>query len=328
MDNITRSRRIWGAVRWGVVVVAALLLLWEPLRISWAYSRSMADPDSRTLAWNWMRDRIAAGDRFAAELHPWQVQDWPDVLPFDVERPADKQQLTLRPPGWYSGHGYNYVVLNSNLTDRERDQKYMPEYAKLPEAARFKGDKEGGKGPTITILATGAVTTPMLTRLGARVNDFGVLEGFDVAPLTSTQVLLDPASSLPGGSYSPGEAIGLNLYYRAERDGTPSDPGWQVWIHLVDPATGATVAQLDAAPISGLLRNYPYVQQIFHPVSQWHRGEMVAGVYNLALPGGLAPGSYRLETGLWVPPNGPGAVFTPPTGAASDRIVLGTIEVR
>ena len=57
------------------------------------------------------------GDRFAAELHPWQVQDWPDVLPFDVERPEAQQDLTLRPPQWYADHGYKYVVLNGDLID-------------------------------------------------------------------------------------------------------------------------------------------------------------------------------------------------------------------
>jgi hypothetical protein len=324
---ITQSRRIWGGIRWALVLGAALFLMWEPLRISWAYSSHMADPDSRTLAWNWMRDHIRQGDRFAAELHPWQVQDWPDVLPFDVERPTEKQQLTLRPPQWYADHGYTHVVLNGNLTDRQRDQTYMSEYKTLEEAAHFKGDKEGGKGPIISILATGATATPMMNRSGVKVDDFATLEGYDLAPITSTDVLLDPANP-PTLDYTPGGAIGLNLYYRSLRGNITNDPGWQVWIHLVDPVTGGTVAQLDVQPLSGMLRNYPYVQQIPHPVGTWHEGEMVAGAYNLPIPAGVPPGTYRLETGMWVPPSGPGARLTSPTGEVLNSIVLGDVAVK
>jgi hypothetical protein len=96
-----------------------------------------------------------------------------------------------------------------------------------------------------------------------------------------------------------------------------------VWIHLVDTATNATVAQIDVVPLTGLLRGYPDVQQIQHPVAQWHQGEWVAGAYNLALPSTLAPGTYRLETGMWVPPNGPQANIRP-----AGPIMLGQITVK
>jgi hypothetical protein len=320
---MSQSRRLLGVLRWVLVGAALLFVAWEPLRISWEYSNHMADPDSRTLAWNWMQEKMRQGDRFAAELHPWQVQDWPDVLPFDVERPNDKQQLTLRPPEWYAAHGYKYVVLNGDLVDKDRDPTNWPLYKKLTEVKHFPGDKEGSKGPTISVLDTGSVGTPMMIRSSAMLEDFAQLRGYDLAPLTSTNVLLDPASPPPPGDYHAGQAIGLNLYYQALRDGKPADPGWQVWIHLVDPATNATVAQIDVVPLTGLLRNYPDVQQIQHPVSQWHEGEWVAGTYNLALPSTLAPGTYRLETGMWVPPNGPQANIRP-----AGPVVLGQLTVK
>ena len=50
-----------------------------------------------------------------------EVQDRPDVLPFDVEVPANKQELTVRPPSWYAERGYDYVVLNSNFFEQDRD---------------------------------------------------------------------------------------------------------------------------------------------------------------------------------------------------------------
>ncbi|MEO8285342.1 MAG: phospholipid carrier-dependent glycosyltransferase [Chloroflexota bacterium] len=317
---MSQARRLWGAARWVLVVVALLFVAWEPLRISLAYSSHMADPDSRTLAWNWMQERMKQGDRFAAELHPWQVQDWPDVIPFDVERPNDKQQLTLRPPDWYAQHGYGYVVLNGDLIDKERDPSNWPLYKSLREVQHFAGDKEGGKGPTISVLETSPAgqVTPMMQSVKAGVTDFAELQGYDLAPVTSTAVLLDAAAATPQGDYSPGQAIGLNLYYRALRDGNAGDPGWQVWIHLVDPATGSTVAQLDVVPLTGLLRGYPDVQQIQHRVSSWHNGEWIAGSYNIPLPATLTPGTYRLETGLWVPPNGP----------SSAPVVLGELTIK
>jgi hypothetical protein len=320
---MSQSRRLLGIARWVLVGVALLFVAWEPLRISWAYSNHMADPDSRTLAWNWMQERMRQGDRFAAELHPWQVQDWPDVLPFDVERPSDKQQLTLRPPQWYADHGYRYVVLNGDLVDKDRDPINWPLYKELPEVMHFPGDKEGAKGPIISVRDTGAADTPMMSRSSAKVEDFAELKGYDLAPLASTDVLLDPTQPLASSDYHAGQAIALNLYYQALRDGKPADPNWQVWIHLVDPATDGTVAQIDVVPLSGLLRGYPNVQQIDHLVTQWHKGEWVAGVYNMALPSSLAPGTYRLETGMWVPPNGPGANIAP-----LGPIVLGVIRLR
>jgi len=319
---MAQSRRVWGAARWALVVAALLFVAWEPLRISWAYTVGMSEPDSRTLAWNWVQAKLREGDRVAAELHPWQVQDWPDVLPFDVENPGSQEQLTTRPPQWYAAHGYGYVVLNGDLIDRNRDPVNWPLYKSLHEVAHFAGDKEGGKGPIISILETGSKGTPIMNKTSIQVGDFAELRGYDLAPLTSTKVLLDPAAPSSGGDYRAGQAIGLNLYYQALRDGTPSDPNWQVWIHLVDEATNSTPAQIDVAPLAGLLRGYPGIEQIQHPVAKWHKGEWVAGVYNVSLPAGLAPGTYRLEMGMWVPPNGPNATIS--SGAS---IVLGEIKI-
>jgi hypothetical protein len=165
--------------------------------------------------------------------------------------------------------------------------------------------------------------------------------GYDLAPLTGTNVLLDPAASpVPGsansgseasGAFKAGEAVGLNLYYRALRDGRQSDPNWQVWVHLVDPASGQTVAQVDVQPLTGQLKAYPRVVQQPRPVPRWHQGEFLAGIYNFNLPPNLKPGTYRLDTGMWVPPSGPGARITydpPAAGLPEDRVALGEIEVK
>ena len=323
------NRRFWGTTRWLAVAGLMSLFAVQPLTVSINYSRYQADPESRNLAWNWMQERMRVGDRFAAELHPWQTEDWPDVLAFDVENPDTAVPLTTEPPEWYARRGYNMVVLNSNYRDAQRDPAAWAQYLKLPIVKEFAGDKEGGKGPTITVRATfpGSPNPPTQRLDGTELEDFAALAGYDLAPITNTGVLLDPGETLHTGTFKPGEAVGLNLYYRALRDGKPTDPNWQVWIHLIDPASGSTVAQLDVRPLVGQLRDYPGVSQQSHPVSRWHGGEWLAGVYNIGLPAGLRPGTYRLDTGMWVPPNGPGAQIRV-GGQATDHVTLGNIVVK
>lgn len=342
--SLLQSRRTWDAVRWVLLALALALVIAEPLRVSYNYSAYMANTDSRNLAWQWVEGRMAAGDRFAAELHPWQTQDWPDVLSFDVENPGEAHPLTAVPPDWYAAHGYNLLVLNSNFKDNKRDAALWPLYQKLPVVKVFAGDKEGGKGPTVTVLASSQPPAQGGIPLGSTpknvdIENFATLAGYDLAPLKSADVLLDPASKTQTGAgdgqatetYSRGQAIGLNLYLRSRMDGHQGDPNWQVWIHLVDPATEGTVAQLDVAPLTGQMKDYPRVVQQAHPVAQWHHGEFLAGVYNLSVPPNLTPGAYRLEAGMWVPPNGPGAKMTDKDGQGTqppDRVVLGEINVR
>ncbi len=335
-----QGRQVWGTVRWAMVGVALAFVIWEPLRISRNYSNSMADPDSRNLAWAWMQEQMRTHVRFAAELHPYQVQDWPDVLTFDVENPDDPHPLTMRPPEWYAQHGYDYIVLNSNLKDKQRDPAIWPGYQKLREVKKFAGDKEGGKGPTLTVLAANAdgkidLHIPAMYSKDARLEDFGTLVAYDIAPVTNTDVLVDPTAVSPKqGVYKAGQAIGLNMYYRALRDGRPGDPNWQVWVHMVDPATGNTVAQLDVPPLSGQWKQYPGITQQPHPVKEWHQGELLGGIYNFALPTNLKPGKYRIETGMWVPPDGPDAKVSygpgekPTPDMPADRVVLGEVDVR
>ncbi len=332
------NRHLWGLVRWDAVAVVLWLVLAQPLNTATSYSSYQATPDSRNLAWAWVQERMRTGDRFAAELHPWQTQDWPDVLAFDVENPQTATPLTIRPPDWYAKHGYNYVVLNSNYKDAWRDPAFWAEYKKLPTAKEFPGDKGGGKGPVITVVATtstGKIQLPMLHPLDADVQDFATLVGYDLVPLTSTNVLADPLQvPITGtGAFKAGQAVGLNLYYRARRGGKPSDLNWQVWVHLIDAASENTVAQVDVQPLTGQLSNYPQVVHEPHPVSKWHEGELLAGVYNFSLPSEVRAGTYHIETGMWVPPNGPGAQIAydpqnkPASDAPTDRVILGNISV-
>ncbi|MDQ3928116.1 MAG: hypothetical protein M3328_03100, partial [Chloroflexota bacterium] len=170
---------------------------------------------------------------------------------------------------------------------------------------------------------------PATYDLDAQLEDFGKLVGYDLAPVANADTFVEPLTVPFENTYGVGQAIGLNMYYRALRDGRPTDPDWRVWIHLVDPATGGTVAQLDVQPLAGMLKQYPAINREPHPVREWHQGELVAGIYNFPLPPDLKPGKYRLETGMWVPPNGPGATIRlESANQPTDGIVLAEIEVR
>lgn len=325
------SGRLANGVRWGAGVIGVVALAYGALDASLFYDRYQATPDSRNIAWAWVQERMLEGDRFAVELHPWQTQDWPDVLAFDVENPAKPAPLTARPPGWYAQHGYRYVLLSSNYKDALRDPDVWAEYQGLKKVKEFASDDTGGRGPRIEILETtsdAGVGLGMQHRQDSLVQDFGMLIGYDLVPVTSTAVLADESVDLEDGRFTAGQAVGLNVYYRALRDGNAGDLDWHVWVHMVD-GTGNTVAQVDVLPLTGQLRAYPEVLHEERAVKNWKKGEMLAGVYNFDLPAGLPAGKYRIETGMWVPPNGPGAEMRYPDGSGSgDRVVLGEIEVR
>ncbi len=325
------------AARWVGAAIGVGVLGAAQLDAAMYYDSYQATPDSRNLAGGWVQERLREGDRFAVELHPWQVQDWPDVLAFDVENPAMPTALTTRPPEWYAEHGYKYVLLSSNYKDAWRDPVLWDEYRKLEVVKEFASDNTGGRGPRIEVVATSDAAGDglgMQKRVNAQVQDFGMLVGYDLVPITSTSVLADAGLDFEDGRFTAGQAIGLNMYYRALREGGASDLDWHVWVHLVDPATGDTVAQVDVLPLTGQLRAYPEVLHEPRAVSQWKKGEMLAGVYNFDLPATLRHGMYRLETGMWVPPGGPGAQVTyspkdkPEGEVPGDRVVLGEIEVR
>lgn len=317
--------------RWAIATIGLGVLGWAALDASVYYDSYQAMPDSRNIAWTWVQERIAAGDRFAVELHPWQVENWPDVLAFDVENPAKPTPLTTRPPDWYAAHGYKYVLLSSNYKDAKRDSALWDEYKKLPLVQRFASDDTGGRGPRIEVRATTDAPNDglgMQKIANVQVQDFGVLVGYDLVPITSTGVLADSNLDLEDGIYTARQAVGLNIYYRALRDGNSGDLDWHVWIHMVDQL-GNTVAQVDVLPLTGQLQTYPDVLHEPRAVKDWKKGEMLAGVYNFDLPAGLPTGKYKIETGMWVPPSGPGAQLgVPDIEGPQNSIVLGIISVR
>ena len=72
----------------------------------------------------------------------------------------------------------------------------------------------------------------------------------------------------------------------------PVAEDYTVFVHLIDES-GAPVAQSDRAPEGG-----------FYPTSAWAVGEPVADQYMLSVPDDVAPGSYRLVAGFYLPATG------------------------
>ncbi len=82
----------------------------------------------------------------------------------------------------------------------------------------------------------------------------------------------------------PGDALTVTLYWRALGE---SETSYKVFLHLVSEE-GTVVAQHDSPPALGA-----------SPTTSWIRDQVVADQHTLALPPALAPGRYRLLTGLY-----------------------------
>lgn len=135
-------------------------------------------------------------------------------------------------------------------------------------------------------------TLPAAARsASAQIGELATLAGYELTPT----------------KLRPGEALALNLYWRAE--GT-TETSYAVFVHLVGP-DGEIVAQRDQPPAGG-----------GRPTTSWLPGEIVADAYNLTVPAGAEPGLYRLRLGLYDPASGRRLPVRPADGPAGDHLFL------
>lgn len=92
------------------------------------------------------------------------------------------------------------------------------------------------------------------------------------------------------GAAQPGAPFEVTLYWQALAEMVEE---YTVFVHLLDPATGQIVAQVDAGPRAGS-----------YPTSWWAVGEVVRDTCVLALPPELPPGTYTLRVGLYIQETG------------------------
>ncbi|GEM_PF-1004452 len=83
-----------------------------------------------------------------------------------------------------------------------------------------------------------------------------------------------------------------------------------VFVHLVNPTTGAPISQYDGLDA---------------PSKFWYEGDLITQVHQLKIPIDVPAGSYEIRIGLYDPSTGQRVLI--PSETAQDYIVFGTIEV-
>jgi hypothetical protein len=106
----------------------------------------------------------------------------------------------------------------------------------------------------------------------------------------------------------PGDVLPVELTWLAN-----TSPGndYNTFVQLLD-LNGNLVAQHDAPPQGG-----------YAPTSAWQTGQEISSRHGLLLPDTLAPGNYRLITGLYDPTTGQRLI----TDSAADSVELGRIVI-
>ncbi|MGC9359025.1 MAG: ArnT family glycosyltransferase [Anaerolineae bacterium] len=123
------------------------------------------------------------------------------------------------------------------------------------------------------------------------------------------------ASSFEHEIVEYGQAVGVNLLWRAQQ---PIEDNLSVFLHLLD-VDGRRWSQVDE-----LLRDESGLT-----VSLWGRGTEHLSRHLIELPAGLPPGTYRVQVGLYILPEGSHLMATPTDGGASQAAVpLGVVTVR
>ena len=134
---------------------------------------------------------------------------------------------------------------------------------------------EGEFGDVVLTLyeRTNAAGDLPLRPAGARFGDAIVLEG----------------SRVRGAQFAPGDAIALDLVWRAAAKPTAN---FTVFVHLRRSADGAQIAANDSPPLNGAA-----------PTGGWSVGQVITDVRGVAVPSDAAPGAYRIIVGMYAYPS-------------------------
>ncbi|HMQ55539.1 MAG TPA: hypothetical protein PKD98_25890, partial [Anaerolineae bacterium] len=117
------------------------------------------------------------------------------------------------------------------------------------------------------------------------------LLGYEAAVEINDQSLAlagEPLSLAQLASASTAQLL-VSLYWQPQAE---IETDYTVFVQLLDPA-GQVAAQVDLPPLAGAA-----------PTTTWLPGEVLTDPYRLPLPADLAPGPYRLITGLYEPATG------------------------
>jgi hypothetical protein len=136
-------------------------------------------------------------------------------------------------------------------------------------------------------------------------------------PQTTLDVDLDSTLALVGfdGPQVSSQSLDLTLFWQALEE---MDISYKFYVHLFDARSGELAAQLDVVP-----RDWSY------PTNVWDAGEYVSDSLSLPLSG-IAPGTYRIEIGVYHPDTGERLPATDTDGLPfpNNSIPLGEVAIR
>jgi hypothetical protein len=178
---------------------------------------------------------------------------------------------------------------------------------------RFTGDGQrlpitdaGGQplGAEIALPAVKVLARPdaaPVQQVNVRLGDWGELQGFSVAPDTTTA--------------APGDVVTLTLIYEAS---APAPVDYTRFIHMHSPALGMA-AQQDAPPLNS-----------GNPTTTWVAGEQIVETVALQIALDAQPGEYTVWFGMYDPANGERAPLRSASAEplADNWLSLMTLSVR
>ena len=137
----------------------------------------------------------------------------------------------------------------------------------------------------------------------------GEVELLPFAPMTADSAAWDNGLNLLGHTaVQERDTLTLTLYWQAA---AAPDASYKVFVHVIDPQTGAIVAQSDTIP-----RDWTY------PTDAWQAGEIVRDVIHLPLES-VPEGSYDVQIGLYNEGDGRRAMKTSNDNVTTDAYSLG-----
>ena len=137
-------------------------------------------------------------------------------------------------------------------------------------------------------------------------------------PDPESPLAIDVGSSLAlagfDGPRLGNQSLDLTLFWQAKEE---MDTSYKFYVHVFDANSGELAVQLDAVP-----RDWTY------PTNVWHAGEYVSDRLSLPLSG-VAPGTYRVEIGVYHPDTGERLAATDADGVsfANNSIPLAEVEI-
>lgn len=261
---------------------------------------------SRQVARQWLAANLPRGAKI------W-VEPGTLYLPGEFQSVAGTNTWQ-HPPEWYAQQGFAYLLLSSESYGR-----FFENQEKTGEAAT--GYRQ--------LIANGHLAT---FRPGSPTSQPAALaaeaERLDLVALPGAPPLLNLTWEESGATFESGLRLeSTTLQRRAKAGSTLAfSLNWQVlqsateqpvklFVHLLDK-TGNTVAQRDTLLAVG---NWP--------LKYWFSGSPILTEADLGLPTNLAPGSYRVEIGLYYETSGNRLSVKNRQGVSEASLLVGTLEI-